>query len=185
MSKIFISLFLIPFFSPVNAEVKINLKHDAKLFYLKSKKERDLKSGSIKLNSINEPLWITSKGMVPYLLIPTDKSTSEIEISSPAIKAQVRESTEEEVNLQLSSLMISVLDIQRNLSKGNIQVASNKLNKLMEERPDLHFLNFLAASVSLLKGNKSSAKMQLKKGLNYHPNYEEGLRLLEKLKEKQ
>lgn len=169
--------------SSVFAKVDVKIEHQATAYYINSEKKVELKGNKLQLDDELEPIWIFSKGRVPFLLVPMDSNTRDINIESPKYDKQSKQSTQVEVDSQLSEIMIQVLLIQKDLRKGRVQDAKNKLNPLMQGRPHLGFLNFLAASVSTLEGDKKAAIQYLEKGLKSHPDYQDGKNLLNRLKE--
>lgn len=163
----------------LTAEVGLNLK------FAKSGNSVDLSQGEKKTIDVTEPIWVSSPGKVPLLLIPFgDRSHIQL---NPATS----EETRCDMNLpenrvmfdsEMSNMILDVFELQKQISRRDVKAAETTLEKLRSKYPRVSALDFLEASFNILKGDRDKAAQNLKTGLTKHPNYEDGKALLKALK---
>lgn len=130
---------------------------------------------------IKEPSLITSEGRVPVITIPAC-GASQITVDPPILKQVVAQDSSESLDRALSETIEKISIIQQYLRDQNIGAAQSALNALRQEYPKLTFLNFIEASIAVLKGNRKDAIRLAEAGLRSHPNYQEGQELLKNLR---
>ncbi len=177
---VFSILFL--FSAMAYSRVQVQVKDQSRIYNLQTQEEVKLVDRTFFIDDINQIYWVTSEGKVPVIILPVNDSTSRLDLNSPLIENQMMTATKNTIDLDLSKIMVEVIEIQKYLSQGRENLARTNLSRLMKERPDLEFLHFLSASVSLLSGDKKMAIEELERGLAIHPEYQDGKEMLKKLK---
>lgn len=128
----------------------------------------------------NLPLLLEAPGRVSVILLPTDPSeSSSIRLNQPLIDEWPAPKVQKAIDRSLSKIMESAFQIQNLLAQKKLDAAATELTQLQSEYPDVTYLNFLRASIELMRGNTETASIAIKKALAAHPNNEEGKRLAE------
>lgn len=127
------------------------------------------------------PLWITLNGRVPVLAIPVQQGHSTIKVNPPLFKDAVGDMAQVEIGKIVSNLMVSLQEVQGLVRKKELDKAMAKIEEIEKLYPRVTFLEFVKASIYLLKGNKSMARQATERGLEAHPDYREGQDFLKML----
>ena len=169
----------------VYAQVELSSVLDAELHYVNSGKVETLEANKSKEFNFKEPVWVNVKNHVPAMLIPLHTDRSTVKLETPSILEAVLKGKQKKIDAELSDILLRFIRIQSMLQRKQMTEAKAQLAELKAKYPDVHFLNFLQASVYMLTGDQENALVVLKKGLKHHPEYEAGKLLLEKLEAKQ
>ncbi len=129
-----------------------------------------------------QPLWISSKGFVPVLLVPVDTDPNQrISVKLISVEDWPPEKLQGILTQELARLSEAVFEIQKLLAAKNTDRALGLLDQLQGRFPALDYLNFMRASALVLKGDRKGAIGALKKALATHPSNVEGQALLKAL----
>jgi hypothetical protein len=129
-----------------------------------------------------QPLWISSKGFVPVLLVPVDTDPNQrISVKLISVEDWPPEKLQGILTQELARLSEAVFEIQKLLAAKNTDRALGLLDQLQGRFPALDYLNFMRASALVLKGDRKGATSALKKALATHPSNVEGQALLKAL----
>jgi predicted Zn-dependent protease len=184
--KYLISISLI-FWSHITGAAEIEFDADVQLHSLSEQKSEDLSAGQTKSLKNNEVLLVKSEGRQPVILLPFngDQKTKVHMISNEELKcSKETPRVKTEIENLSSSIVLEVFAIQAAIQRKNLDEANQRYQALMQQYPGLAALEFVGASISMIKGENSKALDQVKRGISKHPEYSDGKRLLEVLEKK-
>ena len=115
------------------------------------------------------------------IVIPACQA-QQVTIDPPVLKQVVSKDSSETIDRALAEAIEKISVIQQLVRDRQINAAEAALQAMRTEHPKLKFLNFIEASIAVLKGNRSEAIRLSEEGLKIHPQYQEGILLLETLR---
>lgn len=137
------------------------------------------KSASI---SLSEPLWVTSDGRVPVLLIPVDGRSANVSLDAPKADEALKSLADTQLNQIFGQIMSEIADVQSLMRNKQLPAARVKLQSLMAKHPGLTFLKFNLASLLLLEGERNQALQVAEEASKSLPDYLEGKEFINRLK---
>jgi hypothetical protein len=164
-----------------NAKVKVRVSEAATAVFVESGEHVPIEAYKEHVLNLSEPVQIVSSTRIPVLLVPVYHKNVELVIDSPPVKSLINQVNQTEVNVLLSSLMANVADIQNLIQKRRLNEAMERLQILRAKHPDVKYLDFIRASILLLKGNREEALKTATEALRFMPDYEEGKRFVRSL----
>jgi len=130
--------------------------------------------------ALNHPVELESSSKIPVILVPVS-GRSEITVNAPSRKEVVKKIEEEQVSVLFSNIMGSVLDIQSEIRKHELDQALHHIVALEGQYPSIKILEFTRASILLLQGHRDEAKKIAEAAIQAVPDYQEGKRFLSAL----
>lgn len=127
------------------------------------------------------PLWVTSPGRIPFLIVPLSAQGSVVKVDSPRAEQVFKEEKELRIDKALSEVTLYLSEINRLMANRELALASQKLLELKAQYPELRFLNFIEASIAFLSGERDKALAMVNLALSAHPGYQPGLELKKKI----
>ena len=182
-----INILILTLISNACSAAEVVCTEDVKLKYSTSGKVEDLKKGQTYTYLAKEPVLISSKdpstAKMSVLLVPAN-NTAQIQVTLPSLPAGRCESSEDKQAISpahLNEYTIQLFNIQRLVGQGKTADAQSQLSALQSKYPEASALEFIAASLDLLQGQREPAMEHLKKGIQQNADYTEAQELLKAL----
>ena len=163
------------------AKTQVEVSQDVTLMGFDGAVVTDIKAGEKKAVEIEQPVWVQSKSGLPMVFFPLKSEDQELKLDIPPIDNFLSRDKQFQIDHHLSSLLADFIRVQALIRAKKLDDAQSKLDAMMTVYADVKFLNFLKASLLVLKGEKTQAVKAVKEGLAAHPDFEEGKSLLKSL----
>lgn len=163
------------------AKVQVEVSQDVTLLSFDGAVLTDIKAGEKKAVDLEQPVWVQSKSGLPMVFFPLKSQEQELKLDIPPIDNFLSRDKQFQIDHHLSSLLADFIRVQSMIRERKLDDAQSKLDAMMTVYADVKFLNFLKASLLVLKGEKTLAIKAVKEGLAAHPDFEEGKSLLKNL----
>lgn len=171
-------------FLPVKgfSDSTLKFENPSSLIYTDSNEKKEFKAGEkLNLEKTTQPMMIFSEGRAPVVIVPVCQNSAELTVKNPDIKEWALPLLQQEIDKELSTVMLSIKRIELNLKKRKFDLAQSQLNAVQEKYPNVAYFDFLRASLLLLTGDRTNALSALKKAMTVHPNDPAGQQLLKTL----
>jgi len=147
-------------------------------------KERTAFSAGETIKVDSGVVWIEQENHVPIIVYEAN-SNSKLNVQAPKIEEALYKQKQVQIDAEISEVLLKYSAIQRNIKTRRIDDAVKDITQLRTKFPNVAFLDFLEASVAVVKGDSEKAKSLLKRGLVSHPDFEEGKKLLQQLERRE
>lgn len=164
-----------------HAKTQMEVSQDVTLMGFDGSVVTDIKAGEKKVVELEQPVWVQSKSGLPMIFFPLKSEEQEVKLDIPPIDNFLSRDKQFQIDHHLSSLLADFIRVQAMIRERKLDDAQSKLDAMMAVYVDVKFLNFLKASLLVLKGEKTQAIRAVKEGLAAHPDFEEGKSLLKNL----
>lgn len=131
--------------------------------------------------SDKSPLWITSKGKIPLLIMPREEREQALEMQLPEVLMWPPVVVENEFEQKMVAILDDALQFQDHLRAREFSKAEKSLTRI-QSRWESGYISFLEAQMYFLKGDLKRAKSSCERGLSKYPNNETGLKIMAILK---
>ncbi len=162
------------------AEVSLKLESKGSVEQLHSKERVDLEAGQAFAWDGKEPVAVFQKDMLPIVVVPGDFK-GDVNVKAMRIKDAYQEKVQELADAALSEILVGVTEIQKLSRKRHFKLAQDRYRLLRSQYPNVKFLDFIGASLSMLTGDRPGARVLATQGLKAHPDYEDGKVFVESL----
>lgn len=166
-----------------NAEVSVKLERDAVIEGVQTRKKFSARSGRSFEWDGTEPLLVSQEENVPLILVPFDFK-GDLNVKAIPLREFMSRRIQRTVEETLSDLLGKVVEIQKLSRAGDYTLAYDRYAQLKTRYPDVAFLDFIGASLRLLKGDKVGAMTLAQRASELHPDYAEGKRFINELSAK-
>lgn len=166
-----------------SAAFELESASDATVSDLMNSQKQEIKAGQKVDIKEKNPLWITSPGRVPVLVVPLSAGGSSVRVDSPSAEKVLQDDRSLKIDQSLSEVTMYLSEIHRALAARDIPTAKQKTIELKGKFPQVRFINFIEASLAYLSGDRAQALALVNLGLVAHPDYGPGLELKKQLEQ--
>ena len=162
------------------AASQISVTGSGKITNLSTSEAQSFQLGELLDVTGSDPRLLEQEGRVPVLIFPRSSSGA-LKLNPPPIETLVSDRKQFSIDKDLGKVLDEYTQIQVLIRDQKYSEAESKLRNLKSVYPKVYFLNFIEASLKVLKRDNVGAINLLKEALKHHPDYQDGKILLEKL----
>ncbi len=170
------------FFTTALGDVELTMTERGETVNVETKERKAFAAGEV--INLAGTVWVEQENRVPIIVYRANAG-SKIDILAPKIEDALYKQKQVSIDAELSEVLLKYSTIQKNIKSRRVDEAMKDISLLRNKFPNVVFLDFLEASIAVVKGEHDRAKNLLKRGLTAHPDFEEGKKLLEQLERRQ